>query len=62
MGGFGSAVLKQLAVHAPHARALVCGLPDAFVEHGETDDQWRAAGLDAPSIADRTAAWLEALC
>jgi deoxyxylulose-5-phosphate synthase len=62
MGGFGSAVLEQLAVHAPHARTLVCGLADVFVEHGETDEQWRAAGLDARSIATRTAAWLEELC
>jgi 1-deoxy-D-xylulose-5-phosphate synthase len=58
-GGFGSAVLERLAVLAPDARVLVCGLADHFVEHGETDDQWTAGGIDPDSIAARTADWLE---
>jgi 1-deoxy-D-xylulose-5-phosphate synthase len=58
-GGFGSAVLERLAVLAPEARILVCGLADRFVEHGETDDQWTAGGIDPESIAARTADWLK---
>jgi 1-deoxy-D-xylulose-5-phosphate synthase len=58
-GGFGSAVLERLAVLAPDARVLVCGLADRFVEHGETDDQWTAGGIDPESIAARTADWLK---
>jgi len=58
-GGFGSAVLERLAVLTPEARVLVCGLADRFVEHGETDDQWAAGGIDPESIAARTADWLE---
>jgi 1-deoxy-D-xylulose-5-phosphate synthase len=58
-GGFGSAVLERLAVLTPKARVLVCGLADRFVEHGETDDQWTAGGIDPESIAARTADWLE---
>jgi 1-deoxy-D-xylulose-5-phosphate synthase len=58
-GGFGSAVLERLAILAPDARVLVCGLADRFVEHGETDDQWAAGGIDPESIATRTVDWLK---
>jgi len=58
-GGFGSAVLERLALLAPQARVLVCGLADRFVEHGETEDQWTAGGIDPESIAARTADWLD---
>jgi deoxyxylulose-5-phosphate synthase len=27
------------------------GLPDHFIEHGDTDTQWRDAGIDAAGIA-----------
>ena len=57
-GGFGSAVLECLAEHAPGTPALVIGLPDEFVEHGEVADQWRLAGIDAASVAERTRRWL----
>ncbi len=59
-GGFGSAVLEELSSAAPDARVLTIGLGDAFVEHGETDDQWRLAAIDADSVAERTLAWLPA--
>ena len=49
-GGFGSAVLEALAERAPEARALRLGIGDAFVEHGDPGEQWRAAGIDADSI------------
>jgi len=57
-GGFGSAVLECLAAHAPGTPALVLGLPDEFMEHGEVADQWRLAGIDAASVAERTRSWL----
>jgi 1-deoxy-D-xylulose-5-phosphate synthase len=59
VGGFGSAVLELLSTRAPDARVMVCGLSDQFVDHGDTDAQWVEAGIDADSIAERTAAWLE---
>jgi 1-deoxy-D-xylulose-5-phosphate synthase len=58
-GGFGSAVLELLAVRAPQARVLVCGLADHFVDHGDTDDQWVEGGIDPESIAARTVVWLK---
>jgi 1-deoxy-D-xylulose-5-phosphate synthase len=51
-GGFGSAVLELLAERAPDARGLCLGIPDRFIEHGEVDAQWRAAGIDADSVAE----------
>ncbi len=62
INGLGSAVLEFMAVHAPGTPVLVCGLPDHFVEHGDVDAQWAAAGLDADSIATRTLTWLERRC
>jgi len=49
-GGFGSGVLELVAAHAPGVRVLRLGIPDRFVEHGDVDAQWRAAGIDADSI------------
>jgi len=49
--GFGSAVMELIARHAPGTRCEVLGLPDAFVEHGDVEEQWRDAGIDAESIA-----------
>jgi 1-deoxy-D-xylulose-5-phosphate synthase len=57
-GGFGSAVLEELSTSAPDTRLLRVGLGDAFVEHGETDDQWRQAEIDAEAVAQRTLGWL----
>ncbi len=59
-GGFGSAVLQELAGLVPETKVLSIGLDDVFVEHGETNDQWTAAQMDAPAVAARTRAWLEA--
>jgi len=56
-GGFGSAVLERLAMLAPDARVPGCGLADRFVEHGETDDQWAAGGIDPAATATRTGDW-----
>jgi len=60
-GGFGSAVLECLAQQAPGTPALVLGMPDAFVEHGDVKEQWRQVGLDAESVAERTRSWLGGL-
>ena len=57
--GFGSAVLELLSECAPAARVLRLGLPDRFVDHGDVAAQWRAAGLDAESVAESAARWLE---
>jgi 1-deoxy-D-xylulose-5-phosphate synthase len=59
-GGFGSAVLELLAETAPGCAVRRLGLPDHFVEHGDVADQWRAAGIDAASVAESTLCWLEA--
>jgi len=58
-GGFGSAVLELLAVEVPDARVRVLGHADRFVEHGDVAEQWRSAGIDAVSIAETTARWIE---
>jgi len=50
-GGFGSAVLEVLSERAAGVPVRRLGLPDRFVDHGETDAQWRAAGIDAEGIA-----------
>jgi 1-deoxy-D-xylulose-5-phosphate synthase len=50
-GGFGSAVLEALSAIAPDVEVDRLGIPDRFVEHGDVDTQWRAAGIDAASIA-----------
>jgi 1-deoxy-D-xylulose-5-phosphate synthase len=59
-GGFGSAVLELLAREVPGTPVRVLGLGDAFVEHGEVEEQWRAAGLDAASVAAEAERWLRA--
>jgi 1-deoxy-D-xylulose-5-phosphate synthase len=56
--GLGSAVLELLSERVPDARVRRRGLPDRFVEHGEVSEQWRAAGLDAASVAEDAWRWL----
>lgn len=58
-GGFGSAVLEMLAREAPDAGVRILGHADHFVEHGDVGEQWRSAGIDAVSVADATARWIE---
>lgn len=52
-GGFGSAVLQLLADRASEARVICLGLPDVFIDHGDVAEQWRQAGIDAESVAER---------
>ncbi|HEY8155802.1 MAG TPA: 1-deoxy-D-xylulose-5-phosphate synthase [Myxococcota bacterium] len=58
LGGFGSAVLELLAREAPLCQVRLHGLGDAFVEHGDLRDQWRAARIDPESVADDVERWL----
>jgi 1-deoxy-D-xylulose-5-phosphate synthase len=58
-GGFGSAVLEALAADGLPARVLTLGHADRFVEHGEVDQQWADARINAESVATRTLQWLE---
>jgi 1-deoxy-D-xylulose-5-phosphate synthase len=48
MGGAGSAVLEVLA--GTSARVLVLGLPDRFIDHGDSAKLLSAVGLDAEGI------------
>ena len=48
MGGAGSAVLEVLA--KTNTRALVLGLPDRFIDHGDTAKLLAAVGLDGDGI------------
>ena len=48
MGGAGSAVLEVLA--RTNARALLLGLPDRFVDHGDSAKLLSSVGLDAEGI------------
>ena len=57
-GGFGSAVLELLCLEVPEASVRVLGHPDHFVEHADAEAQWRAAGIDAESIAEHAATWI----
>jgi 1-deoxy-D-xylulose-5-phosphate synthase len=53
LGGFGSAVLESLeAAHVTGVTVHRLGLPDVFVEHGDTGVLRRRYGLDAQAIAD----------
>jgi 1-deoxy-D-xylulose-5-phosphate synthase len=54
-GGFGSALLELLADRAPGTRVVRLGLPDRFLDHGESDAQWKEAGIDADAIAEAAA-------
>jgi 1-deoxy-D-xylulose-5-phosphate synthase len=49
-GGAGSAVLEFLAEQDLHINTRLCGLPDAFVEHGSQQEQYQSIGLDAESL------------
>ena len=57
-GGFGSAVLEALAEIAPGTHVHRLGVGDRFIEHAESDAQWRSAGIDADAIVQRTLAGL----
>jgi len=51
MGGAGAAVAEALAAAGIARPLLMLGLPDRFIEHGDTVSLLAAAGLDAAGIA-----------
>ena len=50
-GGFGAAVLEDMADEGLSAPVLRLGLPDAFVPHGSVDELLADLGLDAEGVA-----------
>lgn len=50
MGGAGSAVNECLHAHAHSTAVLNLGLPDRFIEHGDTAKLLADCGLDATGI------------
>ncbi|NUN70612.1 MAG: 1-deoxy-D-xylulose-5-phosphate synthase [Bacteroidetes bacterium] len=57
VGGFGSAVLEELAVTAPSVAVKLHGLPDGYVTQGTPAELLRLTKLDAPGIAEVVAAF-----
>ncbi|MFH1897672.1 MAG: 1-deoxy-D-xylulose-5-phosphate synthase [Candidatus Desantisbacteria bacterium] len=52
-GGFGSAVCELLSQHQMKAKTTCLGLPDSFVEHGETSLLLKKYGLDVDGVVER---------
>ncbi|ADV67845.1 1-deoxy-D-xylulose-5-phosphate synthase [Deinococcus maricopensis] len=50
VGGFGSAVLEQLAAWNLKPTVRVLGIPDEFQEHATVESVHARAGIDAPAI------------
>ena len=58
MGGFGGAVLEALAAAGAVLPVRCLALPDRLVEHGDSNQQKAAFGLDAEGIAQAVQALL----
>ncbi len=52
MGGAGSAINECLQAYADSTRVLNLGLPDRFIEHGDTATLLKRCGLDAEGIVE----------
>jgi 1-deoxy-D-xylulose-5-phosphate synthase len=59
MGGAGSAVLEVLA--NTRVRTLLLGLPDRFIDHGDSAKLLSAVGLDAEGIEKSVRAAMAAI-
>ncbi len=57
-GGFGSAILEAANDIAPNTRVLRFGIPDVFVEHGDTKLLKKSCGLDEESMIEKIRAFL----
>jgi len=57
-GGAGSAVAECLQQQGIQRPILHIGLPDAYVQHGERDEQLELVGLDTDGIRRRVSEWL----
>lgn len=51
-GGAGSAVAECLAKHGLNKRLVILGLPDRFVEHGDTPTLLAQCGLDVSGVVE----------
>lgn len=58
MGGAGSACLEVLSEGLRNVRTLQIGLPDRFIDHGDTASLFRECGMDAQSVLERVNAAL----
>lgn len=60
-GGFGSAVLEVLQTQGTLSRVKIkrLGIPDVFVEHGNSGHLLRALGLDVGQLVERILAFAE---
>lgn len=56
MGGAGSAVNEYLHEAGLSVDVMNLGLPDAYIEHAQREEQLAACGLDAPGIVQRVRA------
>ena len=61
IGGAGSEVARYLEQHRLSNRLLRLGLPDTFIDHGDTALLLAEIGLDGDGIARRVRAELAAL-
>jgi 1-deoxy-D-xylulose-5-phosphate synthase len=59
-GGAGSAVAEALDEAQLLLPRLAIGIPDRFIEHGSREDCLEMAGLTAPHLRQRIAAWWSA--
>lgn len=57
-GGFGAAVMEEMARIGSPTPVRSLGVPDRFLPFGSADDVLRSVGLDADSIAGRIRVWL----
>jgi 1-deoxy-D-xylulose-5-phosphate synthase len=58
-GGAGSEVERALQTLNLHRPCLRIGLPDAFIEHGDTTNLYKSAGLDIESLRNRIQQFVE---
>ncbi|MGB6153161.1 MAG: 1-deoxy-D-xylulose-5-phosphate synthase [Pricia sp.] len=59
-GGFGSAVLEYANEMGQANKTIVLGIDDVFLEHGTTEELYRAAHIDAASLKERLKILLDA--
>ena len=52
VGGFGSAVLEFAAANGYTNKIKIKGVPDAFIEHGTTDELQQQIGLDVNGLRE----------
>ena len=60
IGGFGSQITQYLAQKSININVECLGLPDAFINHGSTNDLLKQVGLDVESIQKTIIKWMKA--